>query len=77
MVFYLSKRLTHSIMFGIILKSFLSSMLWHTFHEDMIMRTRKMLLSIHVLFVYLKTQISAKNITFYLLKSVQNINYSS
>ena len=77
MVFYLNKRLTHSIMFGIILKSFLSSMLWHTFHEDIIMRTRKKLLSIHVLFVNWKKQISVKNITFYLLKSVQNTNNSS
>ena len=35
-----------SIMFGIILKSYLLSMLhvWHKFHEDIIMQTRKMLL---------------------------------
>ena len=31
-------------------------MLWHKFHEDIIMQTRKILLWIHVLFVYCKTQ---------------------
>ena len=41
------------------------------------MQTGKILLSIHVLFVYWKTQISRENITFYLLKSVQNINNSA
>ena len=41
MVFYLSNRFTNPIMFGIILKSYLSSMLWHKFHEDIIMQTRK------------------------------------
>ena len=44
MVFYLSNRFTNLIMFGIILKSYLFSMLWHKFHEDMIMQTRKLLL---------------------------------
>ena len=43
-------------MFGIILKSHLSSMLWHEFHADIIMHTRKILLRIYVLFVYWKTQ---------------------
>ena len=44
MVFYLSNRFTKPIMFGIILKSHLSSMLWHNFHEDIIVQTRKILL---------------------------------
>ena len=56
MVFYLSNRFTNLFMFGIILKIYLSSMLWHKFHEDIIMQTRKILLQIHVLFVYWKTQ---------------------
>ena len=55
-VFYLSNRFTKPIMFGIILKNHLSSMLWHKFHEDIIMQTRQLLLRIHVLFVYWKTQ---------------------
>ena len=41
MFFYLSNRFTNHIMFGIILKSFLSSMLWHKFYEDIIKQTRK------------------------------------
>ena len=41
MVFYLSKRLTKPIMFGIILKSHLSSMLWHKFNEDIIIAETK------------------------------------
>ena len=41
MVFYLSNRFTNAIMFGISLKSYLSSMLWHKFHEDIIMQTQK------------------------------------
>ena len=41
MVFYLKSRFTNPIMSGIIFKSFLSSMLWHKFHEDIIMQTRK------------------------------------
>ena len=44
MVFYLSNRFTKPIMFGIILKNHLSSMLWHKFHEDIIMQTRNILL---------------------------------
>ena len=44
MVFYLSKRLRNPIMFGTILKSYLSSMLWHKFHEDIMMQARKILL---------------------------------
>ena len=56
MVLYLSNRFTNPIMFGIILKSYLCSMLWHKFHGDIIMQTRKIVLWIHVLFVYWKTQ---------------------
>ena len=77
MVLYLSNRFTNPIMFGIILKNYLSSMLLHKFHEDIIMQTRKILLLIHVLFVYWKTLNYSENITFYLLKNVQNINSSS
>ena len=44
MVFYLSNQFTKTIMFGIILKSHLFSMLWHYFHEDIIMQTREILL---------------------------------
>ena len=54
--FYLSNQFTNPIMFGIILKSYLSSMLWHNFHEDIIIPTQKVLLGIHLLFVYWKTQ---------------------
>ena len=56
MVYYLSNRYTIPIMFGIILKSYHSSMLWHNFNEDIIMLTQKIMLLIHVLFVYWKTQ---------------------
>ena len=41
MAFYLSNRYTNPIMFGIILKNFPSSMLWHKFYEALIMQTRK------------------------------------
>ena len=47
---------TNLIMFGIILKSYLSSMLWLKFHEDNLMQARKIFMWIHVLFVYWKTQ---------------------
>ena len=40
MVFYLSNRFTKPIKVGIILKSHLFSMLWHKFHEDIIIQTR-------------------------------------
>ena len=56
MVFYLGNRFTNPIMFGIKLKSYLSSMLLNKFHEDILMQTRQILLLIHVLFVYWKTQ---------------------
>ena len=41
MVVYLSNRFTKSIIVGIILKSHLSSMLWHKFHGGIKMQTRK------------------------------------
>ena len=43
-------------MFGIILSSYLSSMLGHKFHGDVMMHKRKILLRIHALFVYWKKQ---------------------
>ena len=77
MVFYLSNRFTNLIMFGIILKSYLSSILWHKFHEDIIMQTRKLLLRIHVLIVYWKTQNFSGKYNILPLKSVHNIYNSS
>ena len=69
---------TDPIMFGIILKSYLSSMFWHNFHEDIIMQTRKKYYCEYMYWLYTgKRKISVENITFYLLKSVQNINNSS
>ena len=56
--------LKNPIMFGIILNSYLSSMLWHKFHEDVTKQTRKILLRIHVLFVYWKTQTFSKKYNF-------------
>ena len=56
MVIYLSNWFTNTILFGIILKSYLSSMLWRKFYEDVMMQTRKILLWIHVLNVYWKMQ---------------------
>ena len=41
MIFYLNNRFTNTVMFGIILKSYLSSILLHKFHMDIIMQTRK------------------------------------
>ena len=40
MVFYLRNRFTNPIIIDIILKNYLSSMLWHKFHKDIIMQTR-------------------------------------
>ena len=75
MVFYLSNLFTTHIMFGIVLKSQFSSMLWHTFHEDIIMQ---IVYCKYMYFLYTgKRKISVENIIFYLLKSVQNINNSS
>ena len=56
MVFYLSNRFTNPIMCGIMIKSYLSSMLWHLFHEDAIIQRRKMSFLIYALIVYWKTQ---------------------
>ena len=44
MVLYLSNRFTNPIMCGIILKSYLSSILWHIFNEYIIIQTRKIFL---------------------------------
>ena len=38
--FYLSNRFTNPIMLDIILNNYHSSMLWHKFHEDIVMQTR-------------------------------------
>ena len=43
---------TNPIIFGIILNSYLFSMLGHTFLDDIIMHTRKILLQTYVLVVY-------------------------
>ena len=51
MVLYLSNWFTNPMMFGIILKSYLFSMLWHKFNEYIMMQTRK-----YILLVYWKTQ---------------------
>ena len=40
-VFHLSNRFTNPIMFGIILKNYLSSMLLRKFYEDIVMQTQK------------------------------------
>ena len=76
-VFYLSNRFTSPIMFGIILKSYLSSMLWFNFHEDIIMQTRKILLWIHILFVTWQTQNFSGKYDILPFESVQNNNNSS
>ena len=39
MVLYLSNQCTNPIMFDIILKNYLSFMLWHKLQEDIIMQT--------------------------------------
>ena len=74
MVFYLSNQFANPIMFDISLKSYLTSMLCHKFRED-IMQTR--MVSYMYCWYTGKCIISVENITFYLLKSVQNINNSS
>ena len=56
MVFYLSNRFTNPVMFGFIWKNYLSPIIWHNFHKDIILQTRKISLWIHVLFIYWKTQ---------------------
>ena len=67
------------IMFGIILKSYLSSssMLWHIFHENVIMQTKIYYCEYMYCLYNGKRKISVENITFYLMKSVQNINNSA
>ena len=77
MICYLSNRFTNPTMFGIILKRYLSSMLWHKFYEDIIMQTRKYYCEYMYCLYTGKRKISVENITFDLLKSVQNINNSS
>ena len=73
MFFYLSNRFTNPIMFGIILKSYLSSMFWKRIHEDIIMQTRKNYCEYMYCLYTGKRKILVENI-FYILKSVQNIN---
>ena len=77
MVFYLSNRFTNLIMFGIILKSYLFSMLWHNFMRLLWCRHEKYYCEYMYCSYTEKRKISVENITFYLLKSVQNINDSS
>ena len=77
MVFYLTNGFTNPIMFGIILKKYFSSMLLHNFHEDIIMQTQTYYYEYMYCLYTGKRKMSVENITFYLLKSVQNINNSS
>ena len=49
-------------------------MLWHNFHEDIIMQTQNILLRIHILFVYWKTQNFSGKCN---ILPLQNINNSS
>ena len=77
MVLYLSNRFTNPIMCCIILKSYLSSMLWHKFNEYIISRHEKYYCEYMYCSYTGKRKISAENITYYLLKSVRNINNSS
>ena len=74
MVFYLSNRFTNPIMFGIILKMGLSSMLWHNFHKDIIIQTHTNIIVKTCTVVYWKTlNFSDK----YNILHVQNIKNSS
>ena len=77
MAFYLSNRFSNPIMFGTIVKRYLSSMLWHHFHVNIIMQTQKYNCEYMYCLYTGKRKISEENIAFYLLKSVQNINNSS
>ena len=78
MVFYLSNRFTNPIMFGIILKSYLCSMLWYKFDEDiMIQKQKKYCEYMYCLYTGKNAKFQWKVSHFYLLKSVQNINNSS
>ena len=42
--FFLGSQLTNPFMFGIILNSYLSSILGHKFHEDVVMQARNIFL---------------------------------
>ena len=64
-------------MFGIILKNYLSSMLWHKYDLDILCRHENYYCKYMYCLYTGKREISAENITFYFLKSVQNINNSS
>ena len=64
MVFYLSNQSANPIMFGIILKKYLSSLLKHEFHEDVMMQTRKYYCEYMYCSYTRKRGISVENITF-------------
>ena len=51
--------------------------LWHKFHENIIMQSRKYYCEYMYCLHTRKSKISVENITFYFFKSVQNINNSS
>ena len=70
MVFYLSNRLTNPFMVGIILTYYLSPMLEHKICGDAVMQTRNILLSIHVPFVYWKSEISMEKGQFLTFRKV-------
>ena len=52
-------------------------MLWHKLHEDIIMQRRKYYFEYMYCLYTGKRKLSMENITFYLLKNVQNIYNSS
>ena len=59
-MFYVSKLSTNLFMFGIILNSYLSSMLWHIFHEDAMTQERNILCE-YVYYLYTeKSKMSIK-----------------
>ena len=58
-MFFVSKLSTNPFMLGIILNSYLSSMLGHTFHEDAMMQARNILCE-HVYCLY--TEKSKQNV---------------
>ena len=69
--FFLSNRFTNPIIiktFGIILKSYFSSLLWHNYNAD----TKTIIVNTCSVCI-LERKISVAIITFHLLKSVQNI----
>ena len=78
MVFYLSNQFTNPIMFGIILKSYLFLLCYGTnFMRILQCRHEKYYCELMYCLYTGKRKIIMENITFYLLKSVQNINNSS